>query len=251
MKKIKDKMKCIMAYFYMPFLFIIIGYGLIYITVLPGVKLLKASVVLIMAENAPDYNFEMKSIYKAEIKQNNPMAAGAAGQPSDETACLNISSKEENVEKTVDVKEIQFPELGSHYAMISCERIQLEVPVYWGDTEEILSSGIGQYMGSFLPGFDRGILLSGHNTTFFSPLEIIESGDIILYSTNYGEYRYRVDEVFVIREKKAEIMLEKTLSQPEEKLIMYTCYPFDLISGNSKERLFVYASKISGPRVEW
>ena len=37
------------------------------------------------------------------------------------------------------------------------------------------------------------------------------------------------------------------LLQDKEQLIMYTCYPFEMLVGITKqERLFVYADKISG-----
>jgi sortase A len=40
------------------------------------------------------------------------------------------------------------------------------------------------------------------------------------------------------------------LSYQQEKLIIYTCYPFETLVGTKQERLFVFADKISGPTVE-
>ena len=38
------------------------------------------------------------------------------------------------------------------------------------------------------------------------------------------------------------------LSQNKEQLILFTCYPLDGV-GEKEDRLFVYADKVSGPRV--
>jgi sortase A len=133
--------------------------------------------------------------------------------------------------------------------MLTCERIQLEVPVYWGDTTKILSAGVGQYMGSFLPGFDRSILLSAHNTSYFKPIEQIQVGDIVAYGTNYGEFQYIVEEVTIMSVGEAEDMLDHLLALHEEKLIMYTCYPFQSLVGSKDKRIFVFANKLTGPRV--
>jgi sortase A len=48
----------------------------------------------------------------------------------------------------------------------------------------------------------------------------------------------------------AKEMQEELLSYEEEKLIMYTCYPFETLVGTKQDRLFVFADKISGPVVE-
>ena len=40
----------------------------------------------------------------------------------------------------------------------------------------------------------------------------------------------------------------KLSSKEQEKLILYTCYPFEII-GYKSQRLFVYADKISGPTI--
>jgi sortase A len=160
------------------------------------------------------------------------------------------SVKAEVLSETVKITDIDFPDLGSQYAMLTCEQIQLEVPVYWGDTKGILEVGVGQYIGSFLPGFERSILISGHNNSYFKPLQFIETGDVLVCDTSYGQYKYKVSTVTVMKAREAAASLDGMLSFKKEKMILYTCYPFDLLPVNKENRLFVFAEKISGPEVQ-
>jgi sortase A len=204
-----------------------------------------------LVEETPNHNYDLKTIYNAEAAEDNRLLQEESKQSGTDQACLSeLSTPITNVELSVNIKDIQFPELGEHYAMLSCERIGLEVPVYWGDTQKILSAGVGHFMGSFLPGFERSILLSAHNNSYFKPLETIQVGDIITYDTNYGVFQYLIDEVSIINATEAERMLDGMLNYKDEKLIMYTCYPFNPFVSNKEKRLFVYGNKLSGPNVE-
>jgi sortase A len=239
-----------MAYVYMPLLFTSLGYIVIYIAAVPVISMLQATGSMVIANEVPDFNRELKSIYnrasKEEVEVLSQVAAGTVGLGQGSEA----PSEEAKVNNVISIKDIQFPEHGTHFANLSCERIELNAPVYWGDTNEVLKAGVGQYMGSFLPGFGRTILLSGHNTTYFKPLQLIEVGDVIAYNTNYGDFQYKVTDVQVLPSSDARDMQEDLLSNKQEELIMYTCYPFETLVGTKQDRLFVFADKISGPTVE-
>lgn len=240
-----------MAYIIMPILFAVSGYTLIQRTTAPMLRLMNTTLEMILVEEAPDHYYELRTIYNVDAGSGNKSNSKSVTQSGTDQACLNESKIE--VTKTADIvkmMDIQFPELGEHYAMLICERIQLEVPVYWGDTQKILSAGVGHFMGSFLPGFNRSILLSAHNNTYFKALETIQVGDIVNYATNYGEFQYRIDEVSIINAEDAEIMLDNMLGLFGEKLIMYTCYPFNPFDNNKEKRLFAFGNKLSGPEVE-
>ncbi len=238
-----------MAYLSMPFLFMILGYGIIFMIVSPGIEFLQAAISMVMVKEEISTDTELKTIYQPESHSRKEITFTGNGKVA-ETMTVPGQGEATAEEETISVSELQFPEAGTHYAMLSCARIQLEVPVYWGDTKEILQAGIGQFAGSFLPGFGRSILLSGHNTTFFKPLEQIEEGDTVICRTNYGEYRYLVREVLIQSAEEAQEELDEMLSYSEETLIMYTCFPFTPFAGKKDKRLFVYADKILGPKVE-
>lgn len=246
----KHKLIRIMAYIYMPFIFTVLGYGIIYIITAPSIGLLIST--LSINEEMPYNRYELKTIYNSSDGYREKLSHDNLDQSLvEELQPDNDTAQTFHTEKIVNINEIQYPKLGEHYAMLSCERIRLEVPVYWGDTTKILDAGAGQFMGSFLPGFDRSILLSAHNTTYFKPIELIEVGDIVTYDTNYGKFQYIVNEISIMNVEEAEDMLNHMLALPAEKLIMYTCYPFRSYVGNKDKRMFVFANKLTGPRVIW
>ena len=69
---------------------------------------------------------------------------------------------------------------------------------------------------------------------------------MFVVKTSYGVYQYSVSKTKVF---KADDMKAYDLEQDYEQLILYTCYPFRLLSGSRQQRLFVYADKISGPQL--
>ena len=243
----KHKIIRAMAYLYMPFLFMVLGYFIIYIAAIPVFTMLQATASMVIAKAAPDFNQELKSIY-------NPIDNQEVIAPQQQDMILESMTaypgKVSNAEKLVSIEDIMFPDNGTLFANLSCERIKLDAPVYWGDTNEILRAGVGQFMGSFLPGLNRSILLSGHNTTYFKPIKDMEVDDVIIFQTNYGVFEYQVTEIKVIPSSDAKDMLDEMLSYKVEKLIMYTCYPFETLVGTKQDRLFIFADKISGPTVE-
>lgn len=207
----------------MPLFFSILGIGIVYVAALPLIQTVSALSKLVISSEVPTFNQEdtLTSIFEAPVNsaENGTIAASSFSMPS----------------------------VGIHYGNISCERIGLDAPLYFGDSSTILKNGVGQYTGSHIPGSNGPILLAAHNTTFFLPLQNVENGDIITITTNYGTFEYSVTgyKVYDKRDKSA-----YNLSQNNEQLIMYTCYPFNML-GSLDDRFFVYADKISGPEIDY
>lgn len=145
------------------------------------------------------------------------------------------------IDKSIEPSEIQIPEYGTHYGNILCERIDLTVPLYYGDSDAILEQGTGHYIASGLPGEGRQILIGGHDSNYFAPLENIQIGDTIQVHTNYGVFKYQVTETKIA---KANDATTYSLLEKEEKLILYTCYPFGELIGERDDRFFVYCEKL-------
>ncbi|MGL5531243.1 MAG: class D sortase, partial [Culicoidibacterales bacterium] len=99
-----------------------------------------------------------------------------------------------------------------------------------------LRRGVGHFSGSTLPGESGNVILDGHRDTMLYPLKDIAVNDEIFIETNYGTYKYRVNEITIVP-ANAEGILK---TEDYEKLTLYTCYPFNYI-GNSPERFIVTA----------
>ena len=131
-----------------------------------------------------------------------------------------------------------YPEYGTKYATIKIPKIDVELPVYFGDTLEVLKKGVGHSSGSYFPGEGGSIIYMGHNSknTFrrFSELQI---GNEIEVKTTYGEYKYKIYDMQLIQETEFDKL---PIQREKEILMVYTCYPFNNI-GYTTQRYVVYA----------
>ena len=153
-------------------------------------------------------------------------------------------------EPTVNGKDILDPFVGDKYGALEIERIGLKVDLFYGDGTNELKYGVGQFAGSFMPGFGGPILIAGHNNTYFNALGQVVPGDIIKLHTYYGEYEYEMTDFFIANDK-SEYSKGYDLTFREEgpeTLTLYTCYPFYMF-GLTPQRYFLHAVKISGPRI--
>lgn len=131
-----------------------------------------------------------------------------------------------------------YPEYGTKYANIQIPKIDVDLPVYFGDTLEILKNGVGHSSGSYFPGEGGSIIFMGHNAkkTFrrFSELQI---GDEITVKAVYGTYKYKIYDMKLIKETDVDAL---PIQKEKEILMVYTCYPFNNI-GYATQRYVVYA----------
>ena len=138
---------------------------------------------------------------------------------------------------------INYPKFGKKYATLKIEKMNLKLPIYFGDTLKILRYGIGQYAGGFFPGENGTIILAGHNTApFFKKLDVLKKGDKVEIETTYGKFTYEVDSSKVVKETDLKAF---PIQHDKEMLIMYTCYPMNhSVVGRRKKRYVVYAYKV-------
>ena len=77
--------------------------------------------------------------------------------------------KEEKIEANTIIHENKlknYPEYGTNYATIEIPKININLPVYYGDTMEILKNGVGHSSGSYFPGEGGSIVYMGHNSKY-------------------------------------------------------------------------------------
>ena len=150
------------------------------------------------------------------------------------------SSKKSDVLTYIDEngKLKNYPEYGTKYASIEIPKIEANLPVYYGDTLEILKNGVGHSSGSYFPGEGGSIIYMGHNSkTMFRRFSELENGDKITIKTSYGEYRYRIYDMQLVEETEKEKL---PIQNQKEILMIFTCYPFNNI-GYTTKRFIVYA----------
>lgn len=152
---------------------------------------------------------------------------------------IDIENKQ--VEATVinsENKIENYPEYGTQYATIEIPKINVNLPVYFGDTLEILKKGVGHSSGSYFPGEGGSIIYMGHNSQkMFRRFSELQIGNEITVKTNYGEYKYKIYDMQLIKETETEKL---PIQKDKEILMVYTCYPFNNI-GYATQRYVVYA----------
>lgn len=213
-------LKKALGYVLIPCLFTVLCYGVYLLAGTSVANYISAQIYAAVEKGNPEYRFVL-----ADAVQN-----GA-----------------QDTRETVKQSEINSPSIGEQYGIISCEDIDLKAPLYFGDSDEILAIGAGQYVKSSLPGFGGCILVGGHDSTFFGSLDKMEAGQQIVLQTGYGTYIYAVSETKIA---KTEDVSACRLDSKTEQLVLYTCYPFGELLRARDERFFVYCDKISGPSVE-
>lgn len=131
-----------------------------------------------------------------------------------------------------------YPEYGAKYATLEIDKINVNLPVYFGDTLDILKKGVGHSSGSYFPGEGGSIIYMGHNSkNMFRRFSELQIGNEIKVTTTYGEYTYKIYDMQLIKETD----LDKLPVQRDKEILMvYTCYPFNNI-GYATQRYVVYA----------
>ncbi len=172
-----------------------------------------------------------------QIEENisliNMVAIEAGEAPEEREIKLETSA---NNKKELDV----YPSYGSQYATIQIPKIDVDLPVYLGDTIEILKKGVGHYSASYFPGEGGSIVYMGHNSAkVFRRFSELQIGNEIFVKTSYGDFKYKIYDMQIIDESEGDEKIP--IQHDEEKLMVYTCYPFINIGYTSK-RFVVYAN---------
>lgn len=219
------RLKRLGAYIYMPLLFLFLGYGTLYVVLAPVLTFVKTSVNLILLNEAPTFKEEKDSIFDKENK-------------------VEVTNQ-----KTIPSSSLTYPEVGTEYGEVVIDKLKIDSKLTFGDRPADLRTGVGHFNGSAFPGEEGTSLIGGHNTTDFAQLHLIETGDEITITTNYGVYTYRVTSQKVARFDDPTAIAALYEKPKGHQLILYTCSPADMI-GLTDERLFVYADLVSGPLID-
>ena len=163
---------------------------------------------------------------------------------SEETPELLLA--EDDKGDTIPISEVNYPSFGQVYGEISIPSVDILCPLYYGDNDEILDLGAGQYIGSSIIGYPGTTLACAHINRHFKTLHLVKPGDSIQIRTEYGVYNYEVKYVGVHSEKDKSVY---DLSREDENVVLYTCYFQQTALGNVKMRFFVCADYVSGPLI--
>lgn len=121
-------------------------------------------------------------------------------------------------------------------ALLTIERLDLEVPVFPGTDRLSLNRGAGIVPGSALPGENGNVAVAAHRDSFFRPLKDIKVGDVMELRSALGKQRFQVSEIFITDPLDVSV-LDATITPT---LTLITCYPFHYV-GFAPDRYIVRA----------
>lgn len=156
----------------------------------------------------------------------------SADSPHEKISEIKYSEKE--VESQLDDgNKIVYPSFGMEYATLKIASIDLEAPVFFGSSDELLREGVCQYIGSVVIGEKGNVVLDAHCNTFFLNLGDVKTGDEIILTTSYGEFKYKMKESTIFKDT------DNSLISPtnDDRLTLYTCY--GNLLGPTEDRLAV------------
>ncbi|EOS7927036.1 class D sortase [Enterococcus hirae] len=141
---------------------------------------------------------------------------------------------------------LSYPKFGEQYGHINIPALNVTSPIYWGDSDEILAKGMGQYSGSKLPGEEGYALIGGHTIPYFLNVSKLAIGDAIHINTTYGKYTFLIKKIKIAKKNDREIL--DILAQQNSGIILYTCDRQEGISLTDK-RHYLVAEKSLGPLI--
>jgi sortase A len=102
----------------------------------------------------------------------------------------------------------------------------IDAIVLEGASPRVLAFGPARMMNGAAPGEPGNLVLAGHRTTDFLPLQKVTGDDVLLLEWMEGgrlrSRRYRVDGLEVRRPQDTSALRPT----PEDRLTLITCYPF-------------------------
>lgn len=127
---------------------------------------------------------------------------------------------------------------------IQIPKINVNLPIYHGTEDEVLSVGVGHLPESSLPvgGIDTHSVLTGHrglpNSQLFTRLDEMEEGDLFFIHIYNRTLAYRVCGVQVILPEERDLL---DIEQGADKVSLITCTPY----GINTHRLVVTGRRTS------
>lgn len=160
----------------------------------------------------------------------------------DKMTVVSIKQENENIHlDTASKRLVNYPSYDSIFATLTIPSINVEAPLYHGDSLDILKKGVGHYPGSYFPGEGASVILAAHNSKeHFMYLPKLKVGDEIIVDTIYGTFTYKVYKNKIIKDTDTESLPVQT---DKEILMMYTCYPVATV-GHKDKRFVVYAELV-------
>ena len=130
---------------------------------------------------------------------------------------------------------------------ITIDKIKVELPIYHGTSEEVLSKSVGHLEGSSLPvgGIGTHSVLSAHrglpSSKLFTDLDKLEIGDIFTINILNQMLTYEIDKITIVKPNEIEGL---KIEEGKDYITLLTCTPY----GINTHRLLVRGTRIENAK---
>jgi len=188
------------------------------------------------------YKQEQKEKLRAEAQTYNRFLAALEGNVTDV-----LTEQERDSTEIVYMNTLA---LGDVIGYLIIDKIEVELPIYRGTSDEVLNAGIGHLERSSLPigGPGSHAVLVGHrglpSARYFRDLGLLEKGDIFLVNTLGETLAYEVQSISVVLPTEVESLL---IQENRDLCTLVTCEPYMI---NSHRLLVVGERRDYDPQLE-
>ena len=130
------------------------------------------------------------------------------------------------------------------FGVVSIPKLDLEMPLYLGATDENMAKGAAVLSGTSLPigGSNTNAVIAGHRgwggAAYFRYITELSIGDEVVITNLWERLRYRVVGTKIIEPHE----IENILIQPGRDMVtLLTCHPY---ASGGKQRYLVYCQRI-------
>lgn len=121
-------------------------------------------------------------------------------------------------------------------AVLSIDKLDIEVPVYNGADDFNLNRGVARIKGTGRVGESGNLGIAGHRDGFFRALKDISLGDTIELQTLGGPQNFRVSSIDIVDPEDVSVLAPTD----HASITLVTCYPFYYV-GSAPKRFIVKA----------
>lgn len=149
----------------------------------------------------------------------------------------------------IENEQLNFIKKEEIFGTISIPKINEELPIYLGASQENLSKGVGQIEGTSLPigGKDTHAVLAGHRgyhgATMFRHLDRLREGDVFYVKVFGKQHVYKIIGREIINPNQVDKL---NVVKGKDKVTLLTCEPYT----SSKYRLLVYGERVESEQKE-
>ena len=130
------------------------------------------------------------------------------------------------------------------FGVISIPKLNLEMPMYLGATDENMAKGTAVLSGASIPigGTNTNAVIAGHRgwggAAYFRYITELSIGDEVVITNLWEHLRYRVVGTKIIEPHE----IENILIQPGQDMVtLLTCHPY---ASGGKQRYLVYCQRV-------